>query len=236
MYTDIHCHVIWGVDDGADTFEETQELLRAAKKDGIDRIIVTPHVTPGVYAFPEETFQEHFAQAEAFIAEEGLGISLYQGAEILYTDNTPRLLQDGQTRTMLGGRYAMIEFSPTDSWEHIDGALQRVFRVGKIPIIAHMERYPAIKSLKQVQELRKRYQALVQINARTLTRKQPLFRRKYFDGLFEEGLVDFVATDVHAMPGRETCMTAGMEALAQKYGQETARRIQEAPERILFRA
>ena len=48
MYTDIHSHVIWGVDDGAETKGETIRMLQEAVADGIDTIICTPHVTPGV--------------------------------------------------------------------------------------------------------------------------------------------------------------------------------------------
>jgi len=233
MYTDIHSHVIWGVDDGAETPEETFRMLKEAVKDGIDRIICTPHITPGVYDFPEEVFDEHFREAEEYIRSEGLPLKLYKGAELLYTDNTPRLLREGRTKTMAGTRYAMIEFSPTDSKEHIFDALRKVAGAGMIPIIAHMERYPAIKSLDQVRDMKKRFCALVQINARSLTRKQPLLRRKFFDGLFTEGLVDFVATDTHAMEGRETCMTAGMAALKEKYGELAEKRIREMPEMIL---
>ena len=63
MYTDIHSHVIWGVDDGAETKEETFRMLREAVEDGIEQIICTPHVTPGVYEFPMERFLENFAEA-----------------------------------------------------------------------------------------------------------------------------------------------------------------------------
>ena len=233
MYTDIHSHVIWGVDDGAETPEESFRMLKEAVKDGIDRIICTPHITPGVYDFPEELFDEHFREAEEYIRSEGLPLKLYKGAELLYTENTPRLLREGRTKTMAGTKYTMIEFSPTDSREHIYDALQKVAGTGMIPIIAHMERYPAIKSLDQVKEMKKRFCAMVQINARSLIRKQPLLRRKFFDGLFTEGLVDFVATDTHAMEGRETCMTAGMAALKEKYGELAEKRIREMPEMIL---
>ena len=233
MYTDIHSHVIWGVDDGAETPEESFRMLKEAVKDGIDRIICTPHITPGVYDFPEELFDEHFREAEEYIRSEGLPLKLYKGAELLYTENTPRLLREGRTKTMAGTKYTMIEFSPTDSREHIYDALQKVAGTGMIPIIAHMERYPAIKSLDQVKEMKKRFCAMVQINARSLIRKQPLLRRKFFDGLFTEGLVDFVATDTHAMEGRETCMTAGMSALKEKYGELAEKRIREMPEMIL---
>ena len=232
MYTDIHSHVIWGVDDGAETPEETFRMLREAAADGIGTIICTPHVTPGVYEFPEETFQEHFREAEEYIAQEKLGIRLLQGAEILYTDNTPRMLREGKTATLAGSRYAMIEFSPTHSKNFIFSALQKVAGTGLIPVIAHMERYPAIGKTEEARELKQRYGALIQINARSLTHKQPFFRRKFFDSLFREGLCDFIATDTHAMEGRGTCMTAGMEAAKAKYGEETAKRLAEAAEKI----
>lgn len=234
MYTDIHSHVIWGVDDGAEQKAETFRMLKEAVEDGIGRIICTPHVTPGVYEFPEDVFQEHFWQATEYIAKESLPLQLFRGAEILYTDNTPRLLREKRIATMAGTNYAMIEFIPTDSKEHIFDALQKVSSTGVIPVLAHMERYPAIGKIEQVKEMKQRFRAMVQINARTLTRKQPLLRRKYFDALFTEGLVDFVATDTHAMPGRETCMTAGMKSLKEKYGDVIARQIERQPE-IFFK-
>ena len=233
MFTDIHSHLIWGVDDGAETKEQTIRMLHDAVLDGISRIICTPHMTPGVYAFPEEIFLEHFQEAQEFIEKEKLPLRLYRGAELLYTENTPRLLREGAVPTLAGSRYAMIEFSPTDSKEHIFSALQKVSGAGVIPVIAHMERYPAIRRTQDVRELKSRFHALVQINARTLTRKQPLFRKKFFDSLFLEHLADFIATDTHALPGRGTCMTEGMEALTRQYGELEARRLREAPE-ILF--
>ena len=225
MFTDIHSHVIWGVDDGAEQKAETFRMLKEAVEDRIDAIICTPHMTPGVYEFPEETFLRHFAEAEDYIRREGLQLQLYRGAEILYTGNTPRLLREGRIPTMAGTKYALIEFSPTDTREHIYDALQKVAGSGYLPIIAHMERYPAIGKISQVKEIKSRFRAVVQINARSLTRKQPLLRRGFFDGIFKEGLVDFVATDTHAMEGRGTCMRAGMAAARERFGDAVADRL-----------
>ena len=96
-----------------------------------------------------------------------------------------------------------------------------------------MERYPAIGKISQVKEMKSRFRALVQINARSLTRKQPMLRRGFFDGIFKEGLVDFIATDTHSMEGRGTCMTAGMKAVEEKFGAAGARRL-EANARKIF--
>ncbi len=230
MYTDIHSHIIWGVDDGAGQKAETFRMLKEAAADGIGRIICTPHVTPGVYEFPEVAFQDHFWEACEYIAKESLPLQLFRGAEILYTDNTPRLLREKQIATMAGTNYAMIEFSPTDTKEHIFDALQKVSGAGVIPVLAHMERYPSIGKTELIRELKSRFRVRMQVNARTLTRKISFPRRRFFDSLFTEGLVDFIATDTHAMPGRETCMTAGMQCLREKYGDAVAREIEGKPD------
>ena len=225
MFVDIHSHVIWGVDDGAEQKAETFRMLKEAAEDGIGVIICTPHMVPGVEEFPEEAFARHFAEAEGYIRREGLPLRLARGAEILYTDNTPRMLREGRVATLAGTKYVMIEFSPTDTRNHIYDALQKVAGSGYIPVIAHMERYPAIGKIEQVREMKSRFRAMVQINARSLTRKAPLFRRGFFDGIFKEGLVDFVATDTHAMEGRGTCMTQGMDAVRERFGEAIADRI-----------
>lgn len=233
MYTDIHSHVIWGVDDGAATKEETFRMLKEAVADGIDTIICTPHVTPGIYEFPEKMFQEHFREAEAYIEQEHLPLRLLQGAEILYTDATPRLIRERKVMTMAGSRYVLIEFSPTHTKDFIFSAVQKTAGTGMIPVIAHMERYPAIRKTEEARELKQRFGALIQINARSLIRKQPFFRRKFFNSLFKEGLCDLIATDSHAMEGRGTCMKAGMEAVKAKYGEGEARRLTETAKKII---
>ncbi len=233
MFVDIHSHVIWGVDDGAKTKEETQRMLQEAVADGIGAIVCTPHVTPGVYEFPEDVFLQHFDAAKQYIRQEGLALKLYKGAEILYTDPTSRLLREGRVLSMAETKHAMIEFSPTDTNDHIFDALQKVAGSGFIPIIAHMERYPAIGKISQVKEMKSRFRAMVQINARTLTRKQPLLRRGFFDGIFKEGLVDFIATDTHSMEGRGTCMTEGIKAARVKYGDRVIDRILKNAEELI---
>ncbi len=86
------------------------------------------------------------------------------------------MLREHRVPTLAGGNNVLIEFFPSDSAEHIMTAVQQVAGVGFRPVLAHMERYAAIKKTAQVREMKERYRVLVQINARTLTRKQLLFR------------------------------------------------------------
>jgi protein-tyrosine phosphatase len=235
MYTDINRHVIWGVDDGAETKEETFRMLREAVADGIGTIICTPHITPGIYAFPEEKFQDNYSAANAWIKENDLPLKLYQGAEILFTDATPQMLRDKRIPSMAGSRYILVEFSPAEKMAVIMDALQQITATGYLPIIAHLERYSNIRTTDQVREIKERFQAMIQINARSLFRRQPLLRRRFFSGLFQEGLVDFIATDTHAAPGRESCMSKGMEALRRQFGAGTADAIERRPYGVILK-
>ena len=233
MFTDMHCHVIWGVDDGAKTRQETFRMLEEAKEDGINRIICTPHVFPGEVAFDADCFEQHFAEAEEYIERNNLGISIYKGSEIFYTDATPRLLRENKAYTLAGSRYVLVEFSPKDKATDIFNAMRKIASTGYVPVLAHAERYLSLYYLKQIEELKSRCSAKIQINARTLTTQYPFLRRKYMDSLFKEELVDFIATDTHAMPGRGTCMKNGVDALKARYGDDICERIMQNTD-ILF--
>ena len=234
MYTDIHSHVIWGVDDGAKTEQETRRMLQAAAADQIDAIIATPHVIPGLHPFPETRFIEHLERAREIIREEKLTLTLYPGAEIYYTEHTVRMLREGKVSTLANTDCILVEFHPQETYQHILTALQNLSSAGYTPIIAHLERYLCIRSLKQVEEIKRGTHALVQINTHTLLKKAPMLRRRYLKMLFQEGRADFIATDVHAIPGRETCMTSAMHHLAERYGHDMAERIRHNAARLVF--
>ena len=231
MYIDIHSHVIGGVDDGAETEEETREMLRAAVEDQIDTIILTPHITPGVVPFPQERFERHLEKAKEIIQEEALELTLFTGGEILYTEHTPRMLREGKIPTMAGSDYVLIEFDPGESATNILESLRKVASTGKTPILAHVERYHNLHTLKQIQDIKSSCRAKIQVNASTLLHKQPLLRRSYMEGIFKEKLVDLIATDTHSF--RASRMTQGLEAMAQRYGQEAVERTQANGRRIL---
>lgn len=234
MFTDIHNHCIYGVDDGARTFERTCFLLREAVKDGIHAIISTPHVTPGQEEFDYDLYLRHFEKARSWIAEEQLGLQLYTGSEILYTPYTARLLRENKVMTMNGTRNVLVEFAPSDSYSTILDAAATLGNAGYQVIFAHIERYIALKKLNQLYELQEDYNVRLQVNGRTLLRKAPLLRRKYMEGMFKEGLIDFVACDTHDFEGRGTCMTSAYNALKELVSEEYAINLTEAnPQRLL---
>ena len=95
-FTDIHHHILCGMDDGAKNHKMMYAMLALAAKDGVSRIVATPHVTPGVQRFDRERYRKILGEANAYCQEKGLDMTLLEGGELLYTPHTCRFLNDGE--------------------------------------------------------------------------------------------------------------------------------------------
>ena len=76
---DIHCHLLHGVDDGADTIEESVEMLKLAREQGIRAMILTPHYRHGMFGYPREVVESHFLKLKPYADK--LGVRLALGTE-----------------------------------------------------------------------------------------------------------------------------------------------------------
>ncbi len=224
-FTDIHCHLLWGLDDGARSSDETHAMLRAAAADGITRIVATPHATPGVYPFDRGRLDRALDGARECCAREGLGIEILEGAEILYTEQTCRFLEDGRVPALAGTRCALVEFSPDARWELLRGALERLRRSGFTPVLAHAERYGCLAGRPaRLEELRGELEVRFQLNCASILRPPSLSAARLIRRVLSRNLLDFAATDAHRPEGpRSGSMRAAYEALRARIGEERAR-------------
>ena len=111
-FVDIHHHLIYGMDDGAQTWEQTQQMLTSAWKNGIDRIIATPHAEPGMEPFPMEQLTRRIQKAQSWCDEQRMQMEILPGCEIFYTPQTVCMLREGLIPTLAGSNYVLVEFLP----------------------------------------------------------------------------------------------------------------------------
>lgn len=218
MFIDMHHHLIYGIDDGAKSFEGTMKMARQAADNQVDVIITTPHITPGQAPFLYDDYQSHLEETRAWLKEEGLDLTLYTGSEVLYTHSTPYMLTDGKVPTLAGTRYVLLEFSPDDTFKYLMDAGQSVAGLGYVPVFAHVERYECLKKAEQIRKIKKECGALIQVNARTVIRKHSFFKQLFLSKIFKEELVDFISTDCHDLPGRDNHMAEAFDRLTVDYG------------------
>ena len=225
-FVDIHHHVIYGVDDGAKTREDMQDMLEKAYDDGIRAIVCTPHVTPGVQHFDWDRFDRHMEMAEQYCREHDLKLKLYKGCEILYSDMTAQYLQEERIPSMAGTDYALVEFLPTDKYERIEGAVERILDSGYRPIIAHCERYNClVKHPALARRLREGYDLKLQVNCSTVISNKGFFMHRFVNFVFENQLIDALATDAHNVKTRPVRMKAAYKAACERWGEEYARAL-----------
>lgn len=213
-FIDIHQHLVYGLDDGARTFEGSAQMLIASCKEGVGTVFATPHVTPGEVPFAPELYNERLDMIRTFAYRHALNIEILPGAEILYTDATLRFLQQGDIPTLNGGPFILVEFIPDVPWETLFDAVRKLSNAGYVPVIAHIERYAClVKDPGRVLELRGMINLRLQVNCSTILRQRGLKLKRFIKTLLTNRGIDYVATDAHDVKYRPTCMKECYQAL-----------------------
>lgn len=195
---DIHTHIIYGVDDGSDTIEESVAILKCAAQNGVTHLILTPHyIDKGEYNKDECLAKFQILKDE--IRKQDVGIKLYFGNEIAVYGNIAEILEDGQVESLAGSKYMLIEFPMNVDVPYVEDTIYEMKLKGFIPIIAHPERcecfrihYDRIK--KAVEE-----GAYMQCNTGSLNGSYGITARKIVKNMLKDNLVHFFATDTHSI-------------------------------------
>lgn len=212
--TDIHQHLLWGIDDGADSREIMYSMLREAQRQGIKTIVATSHARPGLQPFDMGLYTERLTEAQCFCKTEDLGICVLPGAEIAWTHQTPLALRQGRIPTMGGTDYVLLELWRNISWQTAQDAVKQLTRAGYCPVLAHPERYLAfIRSPKRTLQFRNETGALLQLNADTVLSPRNYWERRFTEYLLKEGAVDAIASDAHDCINRPVNMEAAYQWL-----------------------
>lgn len=221
-FVDLHHHLVYGVDDGAQSQEDMQKMILRARAEGITDLVCTSHVTPGYQPFPKEKYLKHLEDAKAYITAQGLELHLHTGCEVLYTDASARLLREGCFPTLAGSDTVLVEFTPDMTFRQMAEAATSFGMAGYGVLFAHVERYDALRNLKNVRALRDEYGVYMQMNTNTVTTKKGFFTERWVRHMLEEGYIDCVATDAHNLSSRPCKMQLCHEMLSGRYGADMA--------------
>ena len=110
--TDLHTHILPGLDDGARDLYDTLAMADLAVRSGTTDLIATPHCNlPYLYEnYYNGAYQDAFEAAARAIEEEGIPLRLWPGMEVYCTADLPRLIEEGLVVPLNGSRYLLMEF------------------------------------------------------------------------------------------------------------------------------
>lgn len=195
--TDIHCHILPGIDDGAPDADYGAELVMRMSAWGLSRIIATPHVVGEVYENTPESISAALTRLQESMHAKGIPTTVQSAAEHRLDDLFSRnIIAD--TLISHPGKHVLIENSFMQEARDIDSIVIRLTNRGYIPIMAHPERfvYYHSASLKRYFELH-RLGVRFQVNLLSIAGRYGSEPRHVAERLIEAGIVDFFGTDVH---------------------------------------
>ena len=225
-FTDLHQHVLWGMDDGPKTARQMHAMLEQAVRDGIQRIAATPHAYPRTRPFDLELYRNRLDEANAYCARRGWPLRLIEGCEIHYCDSVPDLLVAGKLPTLGGSNYALIEFDSDVELQQIAQASDRLFRVGFRTVVAHVERCRnLLRAPRRAMELREDYGLIYQMNCEAILLPLNFREQRFVRRMLRAQAIDVVATDAHDTRNRPTCMRNTYLELCEEYGRAYTRRL-----------
>lgn len=233
MIIDLHNHILPGVDDGAMSIEDAVEMAVLAAQCGIRKIVATPHYQYGS-STSLEALNDAFRVLSSALEYEQVDIALEKSMEIMATDELPELLQNGKVWTYPNSTYFLVEFDYDEESDYFDWLLERCVAVGFTPVIAHPERYQAVRRCPEMAQRWQKKGYGVQVNRDSLL---GVFGEHEFycaDLLLKKGWANCIASDAHTPRFRNPNWEKAFRQLPKAYGFRTlAYCLETVPERIL---
>lgn len=138
---DLHSHILPGVDDGAQTLEDSLEMARKAISQGITHLMCTPHHNNGKYNNPADKVIQDVAALQKELDKRGLDLTLLEGQEVRLTELLLRAIQrDEILFTDLDNTYLLIEFPTNEIPIYAEQVFYHLLNRGQVPVIVHPER------------------------------------------------------------------------------------------------
>jgi protein-tyrosine phosphatase len=216
---DIHSHVLYGLDDGPRTLNESLAMIRMAAEHGATDLVATPHANLE-YPFDPERVAERL---EELSSAAGALLRLHPGCDFHLTyENIEDAIQHPSKYAIAHKRYLLVEFSDLMIFHNTHEIFGRLSEAGLIPVITHPERNALLR--QRAEEIARWVEggARVQLTAQSLTGRFGRKARDFCRCLLDRGLAHFVASDAHDCAYRPPRLDQARDWLAENYGRDAA--------------
>jgi protein-tyrosine phosphatase len=216
---DIHSHVIYGVDDGARTLDDSLALVALAAASGTTDLVATPHANPS-YPYDRDLLRERLAQISEV---SGGAVRLHLGCDFyLSYDNIRDAIANPSKYTINQKKYLLVEFSDLLVFRNTGEIFDRLQEAGMTPIVTHPERNALIRQRLDDLERWVEGGALIQITGQSLLGKFGRQAKDFCGTLLDRRLVHFVASDAHDVEHRPPKLDGAYAWLKKQYAEGLA--------------
>jgi protein-tyrosine phosphatase len=235
---DIHCHCLAAIDDGPRNAAESLAVCRLLVRDGFTDVIATPHQL-GRYDGLNWAVEVRGAVAhlQQMLDREHVPLRVHAGGEVRIDERIPKLLGEGKLLTLGdNGRYLLLELpnsmhiAPETVMRLIQqsGVTNGAAQTATMPpyvVLAHAERYDALRRDPEAAEAWVHAGAILQVNAPSLLGEGPPDSRAAAMQWLADGWVSVIATDAHSPNTRRPRMTEAIDLIEREFGIDAAQEV-----------
>ncbi len=230
-YVDLHSHVLPGIDDGAQSFAESLDMLAAASGAGTRHMVATPHMfqpglgsdDPAVVEAAFDDFSERLEGRRRDPDGSAVGkIEVHLGSENYVCTELLTAVASRRVLTLGGSRYLLVEFWPPTTASAARHAISEIQDSGYVPVLAHVERYSFLQHEPEMLEQLVDGGCLAQVNSAAILGLHGLPITQLTDRWLRRRLIAVVASDSHGLAPRRPELDQVAEHLEARYGANTA--------------
>jgi protein-tyrosine phosphatase len=197
LTTDLHSHLLPGIDDGVETLEQAEEIILHFRQLGYTRLITTPHVMSDAYRNTSDGILAKLAELRAHLQHKGIAITVEAAAEYYLDETVMEMLEANKPMLTFGAKYLLFETNfltePFNLKEFIFLANSKGYK----PVLAHPERYLYLQqSWDKLQDLQDRG-VYFQLNISSITGYYSKGVQVTAHKLIDKGWVHFLGSDCH---------------------------------------
>ncbi len=221
-FTDIHCHLLPGLDDGATDLDEALAMAEMAVDDGIETIVATPHQLGNNARNSGDMIRTAVAAFRRQLDRRRLPLRILPGADVRIEPDLPDKVRSGEVVSLADRRrYVLLEL-PHEVYLPLDRLLTELARAGMVGILSHPERNRGLIIQPKVLPPLVRQGCLLQVTAGSLTGDFGSHIQKFAESLVAQGLVHFVSTDAHGTRSRPPILGRAYQRVVKLVGENAA--------------
>lgn len=196
--TDIHSHILFGVDDGSSSIEESIELLKKMSSVGFNKVILTPHyIESSDYTAENKEKLEKLEILKKEVKKNNIDIKIYLGNEIFINKELVNYIEDNKIYSLNNSKYILVELPFHNQILNIEDIMYEIKYKGYIPIIAHPERYTYFQEDYTLVENLKNEGILFQSNYSSILGYFGKSAQKLMKKMLKDKYIDYLGTDIH---------------------------------------
>ncbi len=209
LISDMHSHIIPGIDDGSPNEKVSIELVKGLHELGFKKFVATPHILWDIYKNDATTIQPAFNVLKDALKENNIDVPLRFAAEYFLDYHVDDLIEEGSRLLTIKDNWVLTEFSFVSAPLDLKEKLFSLQMAGYQPVLAHPERYTYFsRDLSIYDELREAGY-LFQINLLSLAGYYGKIPLEIASHLVEKKYVDLLGTDLHHSRHLHSLQTAG---------------------------